>query len=184
MTVHTRATIEYPGDATHIVYLRRGMKVGSVRVQKYSEDTYRVGAFVPGCWACIVGDTPKFEPEHSEWVASAKQAEHEFNYCIARCKSEGWIEVDGIVGEAERNVTIPAILEEAERTTRPAPPYPGDHIKMAHDRETRRIADTAFDKLSTEDRIAKIEHHLAHPQGYPVPAPWVRWLLDTVEWRS
>jgi hypothetical protein len=36
----------------------------------------------------------------------------------------------------------------------------------------------AFENLSREGKINKIREHLQQPGGYPVPAPWVKWLLS------
>jgi len=35
----------------------------------------------------------------------------------------------------------------------------------------------AFEHLSREGKFNKIREHLESPLGYPVPAPWVEWLL-------
>jgi hypothetical protein len=41
-------------------------------------------------------------------------------------------------------------------------------------------ADIAFDKLDESGKLVKIRHHIAWSKkmGYPVPAPWVGWLLE------
>jgi hypothetical protein len=37
----------------------------------------------------------------------------------------------------------------------------------------------AFEKLSDESKLQKIRQHIG--DGWPVPAPWVQWLLDHSE---
>lgn len=97
MTIEINETPRYPGYAIRIVYLRRGEETGDVRLEWYSDESYRVAAFVPGRMTCVTeGDTPKMEPEWHEWVGSLTMAEHEFYYRIARCKADGWIDAEEV----------------------------------------------------------------------------------------
>lgn len=40
--------------------------------------------------------------------------------------------------------------------------------------------DIAFEKLSDAGKLIKIRYHLGLPGGYPIPAPWVQWLMTKI----
>jgi hypothetical protein len=80
----------YPGDAVRIMYLQRNNEIGDVRIQDYGADCYHVAAFTPGYGTSGPGDTPKMNPDHSEWCANVAHANAEFELRLARAHAEGW----------------------------------------------------------------------------------------------
>lgn len=82
-----------PGGTLTRVDLVRGDEVGEVRAQWYSDQPngIRVGAFLPGTYTCIPGDTPKQEPEVSCWV-SADAVDRTMATYVESAKAAGWIE--------------------------------------------------------------------------------------------
>lgn len=81
---------KYPGDSVIEARLRRGNELGSIVVQKYFEDRYRVASFIPGRSVCVEGDIPKTEPERSEWTTTISRAGVFFQHQLADALAQGW----------------------------------------------------------------------------------------------
>jgi hypothetical protein len=86
---------KHPGDAVRITMLRRGNELGDVRIQHYGR-TVRVASFAPGYETCFPGDTPKMNPDNSEWFDASEQAraDDQLNAYVEQAKADGWIEYD------------------------------------------------------------------------------------------
>lgn len=84
---------KYPGDAVRILMLYRGegrdAEIGDIRIQDYGKSV-RVGTFLPGDSVCLPGDSPKTEPEKSEWCTSSWQADAQFDNYVQDAYAEGW----------------------------------------------------------------------------------------------
>ena len=83
----------YPGAPVRMQQFAWGdpvTELGDVRVQHYGNDTYCVAAFLPGRDICVEGDTPKTEPEKSEWVPTKERADKLFDKFVADAIADGW----------------------------------------------------------------------------------------------
>lgn len=80
----------YPGETTLIVTLSRGDDIGDVRVQRYSDKLFRVATFLPGFVVWFPGDTPKVEPEQSEWKPSLSDCSEPFSLFLEQAVANGW----------------------------------------------------------------------------------------------
>lgn len=80
----------YPGDAVLRADLVRDNVIGDVRVQWYGDKALRVGSFLPGVVIDLPGDTPKIEPERSEWAATREAAAREYVWQLVRALRDGW----------------------------------------------------------------------------------------------
>jgi len=80
---------KYPGDAVRILLLKRGDETGDVRIQQYGRQAL-VATFLPGHSFCCPGDTPKTEPECSEWCTNSFRADEVFDTYVAKAYEEGW----------------------------------------------------------------------------------------------
>ena len=79
-----------PGDTIHNIDFIRNDEIGFVRIQWYANDSYRVASFLPGRDVFNPGDTPKMEPEKSEWVSVLVQAEAVMARFNGEAINEGW----------------------------------------------------------------------------------------------
>lgn len=80
---------KYPGDVVRCMDLRLGDDIGQIVIQHYGENV-RVGTFLPGDYVCLPGDTPKMEPERSEWFANNFAADAQFDDYVQRAFEDGW----------------------------------------------------------------------------------------------
>lgn len=80
-----------PGDVVRLRRYQRRDALGEVEVRQYG-DKFRVAIFAPGVTIQFPGDTPKTEPEHSDWETTLKAAKETFDlYCFIMIE-EGWQE--------------------------------------------------------------------------------------------
>lgn len=79
-----------PGGAVRITYLERAQELGDVRIQQYDRK-YRVAAFLPGVSVFLPGDTPKTEPEVSQWCAFPDFADRAFERLVIQAAGDGWM---------------------------------------------------------------------------------------------
>lgn len=89
-----KALAKHPGDSIMTLRLRRGNELGSIRVQDYGEATmshrYKVGAFLPGKFQDLPGDTPKVWPEVDQWTSDIRLARCFFYLLASRALVDGW----------------------------------------------------------------------------------------------
>lgn len=80
----------FPGDAVRFMSLRRDGEIGDVRIQQYAPDKNRVGTFLPGVLVELPGDSPKMEPDRSQWCNSATVADVVFNEFVRAAFEARW----------------------------------------------------------------------------------------------
>ena len=100
--VWSKPKIPGAGYAVREVQLSRGFnrylssafhEVGNVRIQHYGANVC-VAAFLPGWESSFPGDTPKMNPDDSEWFAAedVDAANAQFDKYVAQAKANGWKE--------------------------------------------------------------------------------------------
>lgn len=81
---------EYPGASVRALHLRRGAEAGDVRIQYFRQDCYRVATFLPGVHVQLPGDSPKTEPESSQWCDDPSVADGVFNRLVSQAFAARW----------------------------------------------------------------------------------------------
>lgn len=79
----------YPGETMRIAYFERSAEMGDVRIQVY-ETCFRVATFLPGIVVALPGDTPKIEPERSEWHTTRRDADQAYDRFTRDARADGW----------------------------------------------------------------------------------------------
>ncbi len=89
----------YPGDPVRMITFEHPetKKIGDVRIQWYGSPNHsminvRVGAFLPGVLIESPGDTPKTEPDLSEWANDKAIADAVFDRYCEQARTMGWKE--------------------------------------------------------------------------------------------
>ncbi len=144
-------TPKYPGDSARITYLSRGDEIGDVRIQDYGDLSvrrqYRVATFLPGNESMSPGDTPKMEPEKSQWFDHHDRAAADrlFDAYVVEAQLAGWVRTT-VTGRREpiersplarvrnwENLALYGLLRAAEYQRRAGPDwrwliYDGRHV--------------------------------------------------------
>jgi hypothetical protein len=91
--VWTEPRIPGAGYAVRETRMRCADEVGNVRIQHYGPNVC-VAAFLPGWESSFPGDTPKMNPDDSEWFAAedVDAANAQFDKYVAEAKANGWKE--------------------------------------------------------------------------------------------
>lgn len=80
---------KWPGDSCRELMLVRGDEVGSIRIQHYG-NSLLVACYLPGICHVYPGDTPKMEPDVSEWCTSSYTADLLFDRYVALAYNDLW----------------------------------------------------------------------------------------------
>lgn len=89
---HVTTEATYPGDSVLISMFTRGAELGDIRIQRYGDASFRVAMFLPGVPVCNPGDSPKTEPEQSEWFTTEPAARNVYNLYRTAALRMGWTE--------------------------------------------------------------------------------------------
>lgn len=80
---------KWPGDAVREIMLIRGDEIGSIRIQHYG-NSLLVACYLPGICHVHPGDSPKTEPEESEWCTSSYTADNLFDRYVTLAYNNEW----------------------------------------------------------------------------------------------
>ena len=88
-----RDWVPVTGDTILEIFMRHGHDHGSVRVRRWG-DQYLVETFCPGREVCNEGDTPKTEPERTDWMPTQLLAAGCVDMILDGLGKQGWKRTD------------------------------------------------------------------------------------------